>query len=583
MLRNKLVRSDGSVIDSSVIISCEFTEEVNSTTNLTVGNATASELTVEILTTTPVQQGEVLTYYMVEDGVETKIGVFNAEKPTMATRTSMRFSAYDNIVKTEKNISDWLRENQSLFPMTLFDLVQNVCSYCGVTFANEDFPHYGAYVSAFYADNITGRQVLAWVSAIAGKFVRANVEGELEFSWYRDATGIIVGPSESDTIEFSDDGEGNISITSKSLELIDDGNGNISILSSGIEVADDDAGNVVLTSPNLVPVATKRSVTLKSTKGIKYFANALSYENYTTDPVDRVQIKHSEDDVGMIYPPENTGNCFTISNNMIMGRMEYDELWPVVSDLYALFEEISYVPFSVTIPRTIAVRAGDSIRVITPKGEFFTSYVMKVDVTASGTTLSTTGDKSYGSTAAVSSEKYSNLTGKILAITKTIEGLTVENKDLAGRVGTLEVNTEKFETTVGKTYVTEDEFGKYQTSVTNKFTQTANGFEFSFNETKKAIDGVDKGLKDEHNERVAHIRFEDGNVILGRTENDILLILKNDRVSFVRNVEGQPEVAWFADDILHVTEGQFMTQLRIGNFGFQPGANGNLSFRKVVT
>ena len=49
MLRNKLVRSDGSIIDSSVIISCEFTEEVNSTTNLSVGDVTASELTVEML------------------------------------------------------------------------------------------------------------------------------------------------------------------------------------------------------------------------------------------------------------------------------------------------------------------------------------------------------------------------------------------------------------------------------------------------------------------------------------------------------------------------------------------------------
>ena len=94
MLRNKLVRSDGSIIDSSVIISCEFTEEVNSSTNLSVGDVTSSEITVEILSTDAIQQDDVITYYVIEDGVETKIGVFNAEKPTVATRTSMRFSAY---------------------------------------------------------------------------------------------------------------------------------------------------------------------------------------------------------------------------------------------------------------------------------------------------------------------------------------------------------------------------------------------------------------------------------------------------------------------------------------------------------
>lgn len=61
-----------------------------------------------------------------------------------------------------------------------------------------------------------------------------------------------------------------------------------------------------------------------------------------------------------------------------------------------------------------------------------------------------------------------------------------------------------------------------------------------------------------------------------------MLIIKNDRISFVRNVSGLPEVAWFADDVLNVTEGQFTTQLNIGKFGFRPGASGNLSFKKVV-
>lgn len=569
MLRNKLVRSDGSVIDSSVIISCEFTEEVNSSTNLTVGNATASELTVEMLATNAVQQGEVLTYYIIEDGVETKIGVFNAEKPTMATRTSMRFSAYDNIVKTEKNISDWLRENQSLFPMTLFNLVQRVCSYCGVTFVNADFPNFNVSVPAFYADNLTCRQVLAWASAIAGRFLRANANGELEFSWYRDSTSTTVEPSKG--------------AASGAITLTDDGAGNVSLASNDIELTDDGEGNVVINASNLKVLTTETGVAFESESTIAYFSNALSYENYTTDIIERVQINHSDDDVGTIYPAEIDGNCFTISNNMILGLLDSTTLTQIASGLYTQLTEISYVPFSVTVPRTIGVRAGDTINIITPKGESFTSYVMKVNVTASGTTLSATGDKSYGSNAAVSSEKYSNLTGKMLAISKTIEGLMVENKDLAGRVGTLEVNTEKFETTVGKTYVTEEKFGKYQLSVTNRFTQTANGFEFSFNETKKEIDGVNEKLQDEVEERSSNIRFEDGNIILGRKESEILLILKNDQVSFARNVEGRPEVAYFADDKLYVTDGQFLTQLVIGKFGFQPGANGNLSFRKVVT
>jgi hypothetical protein len=253
MLRNKLVRSDGSIIDSSVIISCEFTEEVNSNTNLTVGDTTASELTVEILAPASIQQDEVLTYYIIEDGVETKIGVFNAEKPTTATRTSLRFSAYDNLAKTEARFSDWLRENQSMFPMTLGDLVLHACSQCGVTLASTSFPHTDLLVNAFYADDITCRQVLSWAAAVAGRFVRANVDGALEFAWYEDATHITVQPHKgvsggNDTADLTlaDDGEGNLSITSDELELTDDGKGNVAIKSKLLTVTDYGAGNIAL-------------------------------------------------------------------------------------------------------------------------------------------------------------------------------------------------------------------------------------------------------------------------------------------------------------------------------------------------
>lgn len=567
MLRNKLVRSDGSVIDSSVIISCEYTEEVNSSVNLTVGNATASELTVEILSTHAVEQGEVLTYYIIEDGVETKIGVFNAEKPVMATRTSMRFSAYDNIAKTEKIFSEWLRENQSLFPMTLLALVQYACSECGVTFSSTTFPNADLSVSAFYADNLTCRQLLVWASSIAGRFVRANVNGELEFAWYKDASHITVMPYG----------------TEDSLRVIDDGNGNISIASPDISVIDDGEGNLTLNTDRLMVTATETGVSLAAAASIPYFRDALSYENYTTDPIERVQINHAEEDVGTIYPAEGEGNCFTVSENMILGVLDSTKLVQIASGLHTQLSDITYVPFSVRVPRTIAVRAGDIINVTTSTGESFTTYVMRVSIEGSGTTLSATGDKSYGSSAAVSSEKYSNLTGKVLTISKTVEGLTVANKDLAGKVSTLEMTTDEFKTYVGNTFVTEDAFGKYQESVSTQFSQTESNFEMTFTKTKEAIDGDIKDLQDKQNESSSYIRFEDGNIILGRSDSDIILIQKNDRISFVRNVADKPEVAYFADDMLHITEGQFAVQMGIGKFAFRPGANGNLSFKKVVT
>ena len=567
MLRNKLVRSDGSIIDSSVIISCDFTEEVNCSTNLTVGDVTSSELNVEIRSTEAIQQGEVLTYYMIEDDVETRIGEFIAEKPTVASRTSLKFSAYDNIVKTEKIFSEWLRENQSQFPMTLLSLVQSACDYCGVALATTDFPMHDLPVGALYADNLSCRQILAWAGAIAGRFVRANANGEIEFAWYEPVTFKTVTPSiyaNTDNLKIVDDGRGNISIISNDMKLVDDGEGNVAVELTNIAITHND-GNVTIAGITL-----------------PYVSGGLSYETYVTDTIERVQIKHSEDDIGVIYPLEVDGNCFTVSGNMILGTCSIEDVTAVATNLYNHLISVSYVPVSINTFRTIRVRAGDIITVCDSDGNKMTTYVMKVSVSPSGTTITSTGDKSYGSSAAVASEKYSNLTGKVLELSKTIDGLKITNSDLEGRLGSMELTTENFKTEVAATYVTATEFGEYQSSVSTSFEQTEESFNFKFDETKSAIGDVDKALQDEHNERTSYIRFEGGNITLGKSDSEILLIQKNDRISFVRNVSGLPEVAWFADDILHVTEGEFTVQLGIGKFGFRPGANGNLSFRKVV-
>jgi hypothetical protein len=293
-----------------------------------------------------------------------------------------------------------------------------------------------------------------------------------------------------------------------------------------------------------------------------------------------VQINHSEDDVGTIYPPDIDGNCFTISENMILGVQDTGVVSLIAADLYERLKDITYVPFSVTVPRSIKVRAGDIINVTDSNDNTFKSYVMKVAVAPSGTTITSTGDKSYGSNAAVSSEKYSNLTGKILAIKRSVEGLEIETKDLEGRVTALAVTTEGLDSFVGSKI--QEAIDAYDVTVGSRFKQTEDGFEFRFGEIDGDVSGLSEELKKELEERVANIRFEDGNIIIGRMSSDILLILRNNRVSFARNVTGYPELAYISNDVLYITEGEFLTQMRIGKFGFTPGANGNLSFKKVV-
>ena len=566
MLRNKLVRSDGSIIDSSVIISCEYTEEVNSSENLSVGDVTSSEINLEILSTDMVEQGEVLNYYVVEDGVEKHIGVFNAEKPTVASRTTIRFSAYDNIVKSEKTFSEWLRSNQSLFPMTLGALVTYACEHCGLTLDSTAFPQSEIEINAFYADNITCRQILSWAAAMAGRFVRAKSNGAIEFAWYTDATNYTIAPNAveaANTVTATDDGAGNVNIVTDQATIADDGEGHVEIEMPAVKV---------LYSNGVVSLATEMT--------IPYKHGGLSYEAYATDVIERVQIKQSDDDVGVVYPGDITGNCFVISGNMLLATCSTEDITTVATRLYNQLHTISYVPTKVALPRTMVVRAGDIINIRDPNGTVITTYVMKVAVTPSGTSAESTGNKSYDTNAAVSSEKYANLVGKMLEIKKTIDGLEVTNKDLAGKVGSLELSTSEFKTYVGETFVSGDEFGAYKESVSTQFSQTKDSFEMKFESTSEAISDVDKDLQEKYNERTSYIRFENGNIVLGRSGSDITLVQTNDRISFMQNGR---EVAYIANDNMYITQGEFLTQLRIGKFGFTPGVNGNLSFKKVVS
>ena len=601
MLHNKLVRSDGSIIDSSVILSCEFSEEVNSDNNLMVGDITSSELTVEVLSTVRVEQDEMLTYFVTEGDVDTLIGVFKVERPTIASRTSVKFSAYDNIIKTEQLFSDWLILNQAEFPMTLLQLVQHACEYSGVALATTDFPHADLMVQAFYSDGLTSRQILSWAGAIAGRFVRANAEGEIEFAWYTDVDAIICAPGAT--------------TFANQLEVTDDGHGNVTLNGSSIEIDDDGEGNISLTIPGVTATTLNGDINLVSDNVIPYFLNGISYESYSTDFVTRVRINHSESDVGVVFPPDATGNCFTVSGNAILGACNLADVSVVAASLYDTLKTVTYTPVKIRVPKTLKVRAGDIVRLYVPSGEVLQTYAMRVSIASDGTHIESSGDKSYGANAAVASAKYANLAGRVLEVTQTADGLNIENADLHDAVTRLGLSVQGLETSVLQTmndvnglredtatqmtstiqtakemvdtaleeYVTTDEFGTYKSSVSTQFTQTADEFKMQFDSAKTDITKVNEDLQQKYEERTKYIRFVDGEIVLGSTGSEIMLIIKNDRISFVRNVSGLPEVAWFADDVLNVTEGQFTTQLNIGKFGFRPGASGNLSFKKVVS
>lgn len=71
------------------------------------------------------------------------------------------------------------------YPATLDNIVRDACTCCGVTLRTLSFPHNDFVIPTVPpVESTTFRDVLKWVSTIAGCFARCDVNGQLELKWF---------------------------------------------------------------------------------------------------------------------------------------------------------------------------------------------------------------------------------------------------------------------------------------------------------------------------------------------------------------------------------------------------------------
>lgn len=94
-----------------------------------------------------------------------------------------------------------------------------------------------------------------------------------------------------------------------------------------------------------------------------------------------------------------------------------------------------------------------------------------------------------------------------------------------------------------------------------------------------SIKNLENDTISKFNEFEKYIRFENGRILLGEAGNELELVISNDKIQFLQNAS---EVAYFSNQKLFVTNGEYTNSLRLGNFAFIPRENKNLSFKKVT-
>lgn len=130
---------------------------------------------------------------------------------------------------------------------------------------------------------------------------------------------------------------------------------------------------------------------------------------------------------------------------------------------------------------------------------------------------------------------------------------------------------------VSESYVDNEQL---QSELSTLYQQLNDLFLFEFTRLESKVDANDQLSRDEFTEIKEYIRFEGGNIILGDSSNHLTLKIEKDKISFY---QGTNEVAYFSNNKLNVTDGEFINSLKIGAFEFIPRENGNLSFKKVGT
>ena len=169
--------------------SVTYTQMVNDATDLEYGAACAGMIEAALLDTSgafSMSAGDELAYYSVaEDGARTLQGYFTLEKPTKPSANTCKFTAYDRMIRFDKDLSMWLA-SLTEWPYTMGNFLTLVCAQCGVELADGVQLINGDFQILRFIQQVTGRQLIKWIACANAAFAAITPEGKLTFSTYTD-------------------------------------------------------------------------------------------------------------------------------------------------------------------------------------------------------------------------------------------------------------------------------------------------------------------------------------------------------------------------------------------------------------
>lgn len=513
--------------------------------------------------------------------------------------SSVDLTCLDNMSKTEIPYS----EVSTTYPATIQTIVQDICNHCNIVLATSQIDNGGYVVSERPNDEaLTCRDVLHYAAQISGSFARCDELGRMEFRWYdENATKHKITAIKSFTPENQD-----IIITG--IQVADDEKQNSLYGEKGyvLEVSDNpliEAGKAPTIAAHLgkkiigmsfrplditcildpsAEAGDPAEVTDRKGKTYTCWITNMTYTagqdtKITCDaesPSDRAAVRFSEQTKAIIENRkkiekerteretalENLSKQLAESSGMYITVQKQDD----GSTIYYVHDKPK-LDDSQVVWKLTATALGIS----TDGGETY-PYGLDISGTAILNRIYTIGlNADYIKTGSISaSDKdgnelfYVNVeTGEVRIASSSVK---YQNEALDEHLDNTETElSEKIQkaytdatltadeliVNAVKEYVKTSDLEQFKEEISTQFTQTSDSFQMTFSKVESALSDLTESTNEGFNEIKEWIRFKDGKIILGKSENALELTLQNDRISFTSS---GVEVAYFSNNQMHV-------------------------------
>lgn len=186
----------------------------------------------------------------------------------------------------------------------------------------------------------------------------------------------------------------------------------------------------------------------------------IEYADYEVKPIDKLQIRQEENDVGAIV---GTGdNSYIVEDNFLVYGKDAQELEDVATNMFGEINKIKYTPSDITCVADPCVEVGDILRIYKTDGNTLYSYVLSRTIKG----LQNLKDNVICKGSEYQEEEVNGLSteiiqlkGKTTKISKTVDGIeTIVEEDIFNTenpqslVSKISQNAQEIEAKVSETY-----------------------------------------------------------------------------------------------------------------------------------